>query len=186
MKTLETQRLILREFKASDVHDFFAYAQNEKIGLMAGWSPHKTIEKTYTIIEKFMQNKEVWAIELKTEHKMIGLVGLLADRKRDNPESKMLGYELSESYWGKGYSVEAIHALLNHGFNDLNIEIVSVNHYPFNIQSEAVIKKIGFIYEGTLRQSTLRFDGIILDNVLYSLTKDEYNQKIKGKLHASN
>jgi putative acetyltransferase len=87
----------------------------------------------------------------------------------------MLGYVLSEEYWGKSLMLEAVHALLNHGFNELNLELISVYHYPFNNQSASVIKNAGFKYEGLQRQSTVRFDGVILDSALYSMTKDEYN-----------
>ncbi|HET6786164.1 MAG TPA: GNAT family protein [Erysipelotrichaceae bacterium] len=186
MKEIETKRLILRTFKLSDVQDFFEYAQNEKIGLMAGWKPHTTIERSQKVIETFIERKEVWAIELKENQKVIGLIGLHNDKKRDNVNCRMLGYELNEDYWGKGYILEAIHAILHHGFNDLNIEIISVNHYSINTQSASVIKKAGFVYEGTLRQCTLRFDGKVLDNVHYSLTNFEYNQFNKGRTYASN
>lgn len=186
MQEIETKRLILRAFKPSDVQDFFEYAQNEKIGLMAGWKPHTTIEKSQKVVEMFIEKKEVWAIELKDNQKVIGLVGLHNDRKRDNTNSKMLGYELNETYWGHGYILEAVYAILNHGFNDLNIGIISVNHYSINAQSASVIKKVGFVYEGTLRQSTLRFDGKVLDNVIYSLTKSEYNENNKGRTYANN
>ena len=40
MKTLETDRLILRSWKLSDRDDFYEYAKNPNIGPNAGWEPH--------------------------------------------------------------------------------------------------------------------------------------------------
>jgi len=180
MQVIQTKRLIIREFRTDDVDDFFEYAQNEKIGLMAGWKPHTDIEKSRHVIDVFIQNKEVWAIELKEDAKLIGLIGLHVDRKRDNDTTRMLGYELNENYWGKGYILGAVEAILDYGFNHLNLALISVNHYVFNVQSASVINKLGFNYEGILRQSTLRFDGEVLDNVIYSMTKEEYSKRIEG------
>lgn len=175
MKTIETERLILRDFKQSDVIDFFEYAKSDKVGPMAGWKAHDSIEESQKILNLFIEKNEVWGIEDRKSHKLIGSIGLHKDSRRDNPKSLMLGYVLSEDYWGKGLMLEASRAVLNYGFNDLNMDIITVYHYPFNKQSESVIKNLGFKYEGLLRQATLRYDGVILDNMCYSLTRDEFN-----------
>ena len=65
MKTIETSRLILREFKQSDLNDFYAYAKSDKVGPMAGWKPHENIEESQKILNMFIEENEVWAIEDK-------------------------------------------------------------------------------------------------------------------------
>jgi len=175
MQVIDTNRLTLRGFLPTDLNDFYEYAKNDKVGPMAGWKPHGTLEESQEILKSFVESTEVWAIVLKEENKVIGSIGLHKDRKRDNENCRMLGYVLSESYWGKSLMLEAVHALLNHAFNELNVQLVSVYHYPFNKQSASVIKNAGFKYEGLQRQSTVRFDGVILDSALYSMSKDEYN-----------
>ena len=42
---LKTERLVLREWKESDLQDFFEYCSVEGVGEMAGWAPHENIEK---------------------------------------------------------------------------------------------------------------------------------------------
>lgn len=175
MQVIETNRLILRGFLPTDLNDFFEYAKNLKVGPMAGWKPHDTLEESQQILKSFVESSEVWAIVLKEDNKVIGSIGLHKDRKRDIENCRMLGYVLSEEYWGKSLMLEAVHSVLNHAFNMLNLELVSVYHYPFNKQSASVIKNAGFKYEGLQRQSTLRYDGVKLDSTLYSMTKDEYN-----------
>jgi len=175
MKTIETSRLRLREFRQSDLNDFFEYAKSDKVGPMAGWKPHENMEESQKILNMFIEENEVWAIEYKHLNKVIGSIGLHKDSRRNNPKSLMLGYVLSEEYWGKGLMVEACRAVLDYGFNGCDLSLISVYHFPFNAQSESVIKKLGFKYEGFIRQSTLRFDNVMLDSVCYSMTKDEFN-----------
>lgn len=175
MKTIETSRLILREFRQSDLNDFFAYAKSDKVGPMAGWKPHDNLEESQKILNMFIEENEVWAIEYKHSNKVIGSIGLHKDSRRNNPKALMLGYVLSEEYWGKGLMVEACRSVLDYGFNECDLSLISIYHFPFNMQSESVIKKLGFKYEGFIRQSTLRFDNVMLDSVCYSMTKDEFN-----------
>lgn len=175
MQVIETNRLTLRGFLPTDLDDFYEYAKNDKVGPMAGWKPHTSLEESQEILKSFVESTEVWAIVFKENYKVIGSIGLHNDRKRDNPNARMLGYVLSEEYWGKSLMLEAVHAILNHAFNESKLELVSVYHYPFNKQSSSVIKNAGFKYEGLQRQSTVRFDGVKLDSVLYSMTKNEYN-----------
>lgn len=86
----------------------------------------------------------------------------------------MIGYALSEAYWGKGYATEAVKKVIQYGFEELGLEIISVYHYPHNKRSQRVIEKCGFKYEGTLRKSSVLYDGSIYDDVCYSITKEEY------------
>ena len=50
---------------------------------------------------------------LKDTKQLIGSVGIIPDPKRENPQVRMLGYWLDESYWGKGYMTEAVQGVLN-------------------------------------------------------------------------
>ena len=46
-------------------------------------------------------------------------------------------------------------------------------------RSRRVIEKCGFVYEGTLRETFLRYDGAVFDEAMYSLTKEEW-QKLQA------
>lgn len=46
MKTLETERLLLRQWRAGDETDVYDYASGNRVGPMAGWKPHESIEET--------------------------------------------------------------------------------------------------------------------------------------------
>jgi putative acetyltransferase len=174
MQELIGDRIILRNFSESDLNDFYEYCKDENIGPNAGWEPHKSIEDSKVILDKFVSSDDVWAIALKDSNKVIGSIGLHPDRKRLNVNAKMIGYVLSGAYHHKGYMSEAVKLVMNYAFNDLKIDLMAVYHYPHNLASKRVIERAGFKYEGTLRNASKIFNGTILDDVCYSITKEEY------------
>lgn len=179
MKVLETQRLILRPFEMDDFHDFYEYCKNINIGPSAGWEPHKDKELSLNILQTFIENDEVRAIVFKENNKVIGSVGAHSDSKRKGINAKMIGYVLSEDYWGKGLMSEACKEVISNLFEEEKVDIISCFHYPFNMRSKRVIEKCGFTYEGTLRLCSKIFDGNVYDDVCYSILKEEYFVNLK-------
>jgi len=174
MKTLNTERLILRKFCEDDLEDFYEYAKNQNIGPNAGWKPHESKESTAAILKSFIDKDEVWAIVDKVTRKVIGSMGLHTDKKRDNERVKMLGYVLSEDYWGRGLTTEAAKEAIRFAFEELGLDLISIFHYPFNERSKRVIEKCGFKYEGTLRLSSTIYNDSVYDDVCYSMTRQEF------------
>ncbi len=178
MVTLETDRLILRPFVESDLRQFYEYARTPNIGPDAGWPPHREIDESRRILTGFIEDKEVWALVLKEENRLVGSLGLHADKLRTAPDVKMLGYVLSEDYWGRGLMTEAATAAIRYAFEHMDIKLLSVHHYSHNVRSKRVIEKCGFQYEGTLRRCTQLFNGCIYDLCCYSMTKEEWLKMI--------
>lgn len=174
LPVLGTERLVLRSFEPSDAVDVYAYAQSDKVGPMAGWAPHATLEDSRRMVQGFIESGEVWAVvEKKTGH-VIGTVSLHRDFKRRMEGCRQLGYALGEKYWGQGFATEACSEALRYAFEELDCPVVSVNHFPHNQKSRRVIRKLGFTCEGTLRHAVRLPDGAPADLVTYSLLKDEY------------
>ncbi|XMB87251.1 GNAT family N-acetyltransferase [Mycoplasmatota bacterium WC44] len=172
MKTLETKRLILREFILSDLEDFYEYCKDENVGPMAGWQPHDNIHDSKEKLEKMITNQEVWGIYHKADKKIIGSIGL---HKRSKRNKKELGFVLSKAYWGQGIMPEAGKRVIKYAFEEENINKIEINHFDFNNQSKSVIKKLGFTYEGTKRQDC-EYKGKLVDSIGYSLLKSEYDK----------
>jgi len=171
---LQTERLVLRMFDIGDAVDVFSYAHSPLVGPMAGWSPHRSLEESQQVVGHFISRGDVWAIvEKKTGH-VIGSIGLHTDMKRDVENARMLGYALGENHWGQGFATEAGTVVLRFAFEELHCPIVSAYHFPKNAKSKHVIKKLGFVPEGTLRLANTMTDGTLVDDVCYSMTRDEY------------
>ena len=147
---IETERLILRPFKQSDLHDFNEYASVPGVGEMAGWKHHETIEKTQEILDMFIKEDKTFAIVFKKNNKVIGSLGVEKyglEEKLTEFESyygREIGYVLSKDYWGKGIMPEAVRAVIKYLFNDLNLDFLTCGYYDFNNQSKKVQEKCGF------------------------------------------
>ena len=169
-RSLETVRLLIRPFQEEDADAFFACCQNPNLGNNAGWAPHKTIEESREILQNvFIGQENIWAMILKDAQQLIGSIGIVPDPKRENPQVRMLGYWLDEAHWGKGYMTEAVQAILNYGFNELQLSLITANCYPHNKRSQQVLERNGFIYEGVLHQAELTYNGNIFDHLCYYL-----------------
>ena len=181
MQRLETDRLILRTFAEQDTDDLYRYATDPDVGPRAGWKPHESREETLSIIHEFLSDDNQFAIERKSDHRVIGSLGLHKDKCRNLPDVLAIGYVLAQDCWGAGFMTEAVRRVLKYGFEEMNLRLMSISHYTFNDRSRRVIEKCGFVYEGMLRQTFLRYDGAVFDEAFYSITKGEWlAQNAKG------
>ena len=83
----------------------------------------------------------------KNTNEFIGWCGLKYLPELDETD---LGYRLKKSAWGNGYATEAAKHTLDHGFNKLDLKLITGRAYIANIASIKVLEKIGmqFISEG--------------------------------------
>ena len=181
MKTLETKRTILRDWTQEDAADLYAYASNPKVGPMAGWKPHETLEESKEILSLFIKEKETLAIELKSAHKVIGSVGLHHRTYAEFGDIIELGYVLSENHWGQGIMPEVVQAVLSYAFMDCNYNRILVAHYSNNNQSKRVIEKSGFHFLQKLSTNRKDSSGNPIDDYFYELTKEEYIKLLKSQ-----
>ena len=73
---IETERLILRAWRETDLADLYEYASVEGVGEMAGWNHHQSVEESRRILDSFISGKKTFALELKENGKVIGSLGL--------------------------------------------------------------------------------------------------------------
>ncbi len=159
-KIIETDRLILRAFRATDLEDFYTYASVEGVGEMAGWRHHKNREESQQILNMFIGDDKVFAIVDKATNKVIGSLGVEkyameeALTEFDGYRGREIGYVLSREYWGRGLMPEAVRAVIDYLFNELDLDFLTCGYYNFNNQSKRVQQKCGFVPYRTLVMDT--------------------------------
>lgn len=151
--TIETQRLVLRQWLDTDAESLFKYASDPDIGPIAGWPPHTSVENSLEIIHSILSAPETYAVVLKETNEQIGSCGIMfsnglhsADMQQGEAE---IGYWIGKPYWGQGLIPEAVRALLSRCFNELRLNSVWCGHYEGNTKSKRVIEKCGFKYHHT-------------------------------------
>lgn len=174
--TLETDRLILRQFVESDSAELKDIASAREIA-EGTFLPHP-YEDGYAedfIESQFRDYKRGslinFAIEIKDTDKLAGSIGISIDRKLNQAE---IGFWIGLSYWGNGYCTEAANAVLDYGFNVQELDRIYAFHFKGNSASASVLQKIGMKYEGIIKNEFWHM-GKLKDTLHYGINKTEYN-----------
>lgn len=126
---LETERTILRPFTEADAADLFAYAKDPRVGPIAGWKPHESVEESLEIIRTVFSAPNTFAVVDRAANRVIGSAGFVRPHKKDAPDtSSEIGYALSPDYWGRGLMPEVARELLRYGFEDLGLGEIWCTH----------------------------------------------------------
>lgn len=156
MQTLETERLILREFQKSDWKAVHEYASDPEVVRFLEWGPNTPDETVAFLDGTLACQKErprrifEFAIVLKSSSKLIGACGIRIN-DHDTMQAE-LGYCYNRQYWGQGYAQEACKAVLNFGFTQLGLHRVVATCDSDNLASAGVLKKSGMRKEGYFLQ----------------------------------
>lgn len=104
------------------------------------------------------------------------IVGMIYISQIDLKNQKCgTGIKIGGGYRGKGYARDAVNALLNYLFNELNFNRVEAKILEYNVPSQKLYTKCGFVLEGRLRK-TIYKKGLFRDQLVYSILKDEFNR----------
>ncbi len=148
MPTLETERLWLRPFRASDFEDFAAMNADVEVMRFVGgpWDRGRAWRHlAYLIGYPELGRPGMWALEQKETGAFIGMVGF------SEPEG-WPGFELAgrlvQRWWGHGYATEAAQKALAYAFNVLKKDRVISLVRPENHSSVRLIERLGETLQG--------------------------------------
>lgn len=173
---LTTERLVLRSFQLSDAADVQRLAGDRIVAANTLSIPHPYPDGAaeawiQSMPEDIEQGKlAIYAITLRETGKLCGSIGLHVNTDDQLAE---LGYWIGESYRGQGYCTEAARAILDYGFNALNLNRIQSTHFTDNPASGRVMQKLGMSYEGCRRQHTLKW-GDLKDIKLYAILQSDW------------
>lgn len=175
---IETERLILRPWRETDAKVLFKYAKDPDIGPIAGWPPHTSVENSLEIIRTVFSAPETYAVVLKETGDPVGSCGIMFSNSLHSadmqPGEAEIGYWIGKPYWGQGLIPEAVRALLDRSFNDLQLDAVWCGYYDGNIKSKRVCEKSGFKYHHT-NIGILSPLGDERTEHFYKMTKENYD-----------
>ena len=144
---LETERLILRRYEGRDIDDLYEYLSDVEVVRFEPYRP-MSMEEVKENLEWRISTDEMIAVELKSNHKMIGNVYL---GKRDF-DALEIGYVFHREYWGKGYAKESCKALISKAFAD-GVHRIFAECDPQNLSSWRLLEVLGFEREAFLKQN---------------------------------
>lgn len=163
--SLATDRLRLRAPQIDDVQPFFSLLSIPEVTRFSNWpdAPRKVqVERFVRWMAKLYPSGKgcAWIIEDIASGIVIGAIRF----NRFDKKSKygVIGYELHPNYWGRGLMTEAARAVVACGHRFFGLNRIEAWTLPGNAASDRVLDKVGFQYEGTLRERA-RFKGAFHD-----------------------
>ena len=175
MPALETPRLHLREIRDSDAAALFTLHSDARV--MRYWSSTAWTDpaQAQQLLQRLQRDRAAgvlpWAIATREDDALIGTVTLF-NISPGNRRAE-IGYALGSAHWGKGFSSEALRAVLRHAFDVLQLERVEADTDPRNAPSLRLLEGLGFVREGLLRRRWFVADEWC-DTAFYGLLRKEF------------
>lgn len=174
--TLTTARLVLRQFTLADAPSIQRLAGASEVaagtflphpyedGMAEQWITHQQAEYDEGKLINF-------AIVLATAHELIGSIGMAITPTHHHGQ---LGYWIGVPYWNQGYCTEAARAVVQFGFETLELHRIWAPHFKRNPASGRVLHKIGMHYEGCQREH-YRHGDRFEDTQLYGILRRDFD-----------
>lgn len=168
---MATARLILRPLRVDDAEALHPMYSDVEANTYGSHPATTTIEESRARVEKAVGDASWrgWAITLKGSDEAIGNVACYEKRQGKVTE---IGYTLRRDHWGHGYVTEAVAAMIDLLFSEGQRRIFADTD-PDNAASIAVVTRLGFTLEATLRAEWETHIGV-RDSLIFGLLEDEW------------
>ena len=147
---LETERLILRPFIASDAEDVFEYLKEPMVNCFVSMKLENMEEAIIETKKKANDKELTFAIEIKETRKVIGEISAHPEERHFDEKSDTYSpcWMLHKDYHGKGYGYEAAKAVVDYLFREMGARRIYAYTEDYNIASQRVCEKLGMRKEG--------------------------------------
>ena len=174
---IETERLLLRRFVIEDADAMFRnWTGDPEVNKYLTWPLHTSVADSKEVLGKWISSYSnndfyQWAIAFKDKPQepigSISCVGINEDVSIVD-----IGYCIGKNWWHKGITSEALKAVIDFFFDEVEVNRIECCHDTRNPHSGMVMKKCGMKYEGTMRSQQRNNQGIC-DVCWYAMLKSD-------------
>ena len=175
---LHTARLALRPLRETDAEALFAIFTDERV--MRYWSTpawtsrEPARDMIAADLAQTTRDHLRLGIEMAASGILLGTCSLFSINYTCRRAE--VGYGLGSFAWGHGYMHEALQALLDFGFGELDLNRIEADIDPRNSTSARTLERLGFTKEGYLRERWI-VGGEVSDTALYGLLRREWMER---------
>jgi len=169
--SVETQTVILREWKSGDAQAIVMHANNKNIARFL----RDSFPSPYTLVDAVhwiqYANRGVNGAQLAivVDDEVLGSIGV--EIKEDvYRKSAELGYWLGQKYWNKGIMTLAVKQMVEYAFSNLNIVRLFAYVFEDNLASCRVLEKAGFGLESVQKLAIYKH-GELKDQFIYTIVR---------------
>jgi ribosomal-protein-alanine N-acetyltransferase len=172
---LATNRLRLRELRRSDAADVLRFRGDPIVQKYDDPVIH-TLTEAESFVAQLQAEYDAhqginWAVTRSGQDLVLGIFSLHHwDPYHRRAEA---GYGMAHAYWGQGIGSEALRAIVQFGFEQLNLNRIYAGTISDNHESVRLLERLGFRREGTQREHSWEDDGTFHDSAMYGLLARE-------------
>ncbi len=181
---LETERLLLREFRPDDEAGIYEYASDPEVVRYADWGP-SNLSTVRAFLYRRLEDQERWprdtvevAVELRSNSNLLGIMRITVLDPTNRTAD--FGYTLARRYWANGYATEGARAFLHLAFLNLNLHRVWATCDVRNRASFRVMEKLGMRREGLFKKDVMQ-KGEWRDSYLYAVLAEEWDRASRAE-----
>lgn len=172
---IHTERLLIRPFAPDDVAVFHVRRNNPDVAKMQDWDIPFLIDKARATVDSIIAlgqptDGEWWnAMVTLADGTPVGDLGVSLSWGGRTAE---VGYSFDPPHWGNGYATEALTAMIDYLFDELDVTRVLGMLDPANLASARLLERTGFLYEGRTRSSYWKA-GEVSDDLIYGMVRED-------------
>lgn len=173
---LQTPRLLVRPVDERDLVDLLQVNGDPAVTEFLPYETWQSLDDAQAWLARVRTQVETGtAQQLVVQRRDTGtVIGGVLLFKHDAPSARIeLGYVLGRAHWRQGYAVEALRAVCSHAYAALQMRRIEAEVNPANAASNAVLRSLGFVLEGRLRQRWTG-KGRSYDTNIYGCLADEW------------
>lgn len=154
---IETERLILRPFTASDAEDVLEYLEEPMVNCFACMKLHSLAEAKAEVQKRASETEYYFAIVLKETGKVIGEIEAYPETAEPHDTGSTLDtfspcWMLNRAFQGKGYAYEAAHAFFDYLFREKGARRIYAYTEDYNVSSQRLCEKLHMRREGVFQE----------------------------------
>lgn len=171
----ETERLILRNWKESDVGAFMEMNSNKEVMqyFPSTLSEAETMDMIERIKKHFVEfGYGLFAMERKDNQQFIGFTGFSHPKFESYFTPCIeIGWRINKPNWNLGFATEAAKSCLTFGFKNAGLTEIYSFTSVLNKPSEKVMQKIGMTKTGIFKHPSIEKNHPLHEHVLYKISK---------------
>lgn len=170
---LKGQLVRIRDFTLDDIDAAQAIVGDPRVTESLSFDA-RTREQTETMLRgvterAILEPRTEYYLAVNVDEQLIGFVRL----GLNGVQAAKLGYAIHADHWVKGYATDAARTMIGFGFGQLGLHRISAAIGPDNAGSIALSARLGFVYEGRIRDHVYT-NSRWRDSLLYSVLAHEW------------
>lgn len=175
-QSIRSSRLNIRVMEERDLPAIFACYDNAEIRRYCPptrWPTMEHAQRWFARIQQRMVDGDAMQFVIELAESAVPIGTCVLFKIDEGSKRAEIGYALGREFWGAGYIQEALRALIDCAFREIELHRLEAEIDPRNAASAKCLIRLGFSHEGTLRERWID-NGEITDSGVYGLLGREW------------